>query len=70
MKINGKEKIRKGNENKKNGKENGKVKGVNRGVVRGIRHKEFIDVFFGRKMMRHKIKRIQSKLHRIRNYDV
>ena len=46
------------------GKENKIAKGVNQSVVRGIRHKEFVDVLFGRKLMRHRMKRIQSKLHR------
>ena len=31
---------------------------------------EFIDVLFNKKVIRHNIKRIQSKLHRIGNYDV
>ena len=52
------------------GKESEKQKGVNRGVVRGIRHKELIDALFGGKLMRHRMKRIQSKLHRIGTYDV
>ena len=43
-----------------------KAKGVNK----KIRHKEFADVLFNKKMIRHKIKRIQSKLHRIGTYDV
>ena len=38
-----------------------KAKGVNK----KIRHKEFVDVLFNRKMIRHNMKRIQSKLHRI-----
>ena len=36
----------------------------------GIRHKEFIDVLFGVGVMRHRMKRIQSKLHKIRTYDI
>ena len=52
------------------GEENKKAKGVNRGVVRGIQHKKFIDVFFSKGVMRLKMKRMQSKLHRIRTYDV
>ena len=43
-----------------NGKENKKEKGVNRGAVRDIRHKEFIDVLFSGKLMRHKMKIFQS----------
>ena len=51
------------------GKGNKKAKGVNRGVLRGLRQ-EFIDVLFGEKLMRHRMKRIQIKLHRIVTYDV
>ena len=35
-----------------------------------IRHKEFVDVLFNEKVIRHNIKRIQSKLHKIGTYDV
>ena len=34
------------------------------------RHKEFIHVSLNKKMIRHKIKRIQIKLHRFEIYDV
>ena len=47
-----------------------KAKGLNKNVVKKIRHKEYIEVLFNKKMIRHKIKRIQSKLHRIGTYDV
>ena len=47
-----------------------KAKGVNKNVVKNIRHKEYVDALFNKKMMRHKIKRIQSKLHRIGTYDI
>ena len=43
-----------------------KAKGVNK----KIRHKEFVGVLFNKKVIRHNMKRIQSKLHRIRTYDV
>ena len=43
-----------------------KVKGVNK----KIRHKEFVDVLFNKKVIRHNMKPIQSKLHRIETYDV
>ena len=43
-----------------------KAKGVNK----QIRHKEFVDVLFNKKVVRHKMERIQSKLHRIRTYNV
>ena len=47
-----------------------KAEGVNKIVVKNQRHKEFVDVLFNKKMMRNKMKRIQSKLHRGGNYDV
>ena len=50
------------------GEESKKAKGVNKSIVRGIRHKEFVDVLFGRKLMT-QIKRIQSKLHRIGTFQ-
>ena len=43
-----------------------KAKGVNKKV----RHKEFFSVLFNKKVMRHNMKRIQSKLHRIGTYDI
>ena len=43
-----------------------KAKGVNK----KIRHKEFFYVLFNKKVIRHNMKRIQSKLHRIGSYDV
>ena len=43
-----------------------KAKGVNK----KIRHKEFINVLFNKKVIRHNMKRIQSKLHEIGTYDV
>ena len=45
-----------------------KVKGVNKNVVKSIRHEEFVDALFNTKVMRHNMKRIQSKLHRIGTY--
>ena len=47
-------------------KEVTKVKGVHK----KIRHKEFVDVLFNKNVMRHNMKRIQSKLHRIGTYNV
>ena len=46
-----------------------KAKGFNKNVVRNIGHEEYINVLFNKKMMRHKMKRIQSKLHRTGTYD-
>ena len=43
--------------------ENKKAKGVNKNVVKNMIHKEFADVFFNRVVVRHKMERIQSKLH-------
>ena len=42
-----------------------KAKGVNK----KIRHKEFVDVLFNKKVIRHNMKRIQNKFHRIGTYD-
>ena len=39
-------------------------------VNKKIRHKEFADVLFNKKTMRHNMKTIQSKLHKIGTYDV
>ena len=52
------------------GKANKKAKGINRGVVKNTRHKEFVDVFFNKKMMRHIMRRIQSRLYKIGTYNV
>ena len=43
-----------------------KAKGVNK----KIKHKELADVLFNKKVIRHNMKRIQSKLHKIGTYDV
>ena len=53
-----------------NGGEVKKAKGVNKNVVKNMRHKEFPDVLFNKKIIRHKMKRIQSKLHKIGTYGV
>ena len=37
-----------------------KAKGVNKNVVESIRHKEYVDVLFGRSLVRNRIKSIQS----------
>ena len=47
-----------------------KGKGVNKYVVENTRHKEFVDILFNKKIMRHKMKGIQSNLHRIGTYVV
>ena len=40
-------------------------KGVNKNVVKNIRHKEFFNLLFNKKMIRQNMKRIQSKFHKI-----
>ena len=49
-----------------NDKEVNKAKGVNL----ELRHNEYIDVLFNKKVIRHKMKRIQSNLHEIGTYDI
>ena len=39
-------------------------------VNKNIRHKEFLDVLFNKQLIRHNMKRIQIKLHRIGTYYV
>ena len=41
-----------------------------KGVNKKIRHKEFVDVLFDKKVIRHNMKRIQSRLHRSRTLFV
>ena len=52
------------------GKENKKGIGVNSVAVNNIEDKEYVDVLFGKKIIRHNMKRIQSKLHKIGTYNV
>ena len=40
------------------------------GINKKRRHKEFVNVLFNKKVIRHNMKRIQSKLHKIGTYDV
>ena len=47
-------------------KEVTKAKGINKKII----HKEFFDVLFNKKLIRHSIKRIQSKLQKIGTYNV
>ena len=49
-----------------NNEEITKVKGLNK----RLRHKEFADILFNKRIIRHSMKRIQSKLHRIGIYDI
>ena len=43
-----------------------KAKGINK----KLRHEEYVDVLFNKKVARHNMKRIQSKLNKIGTYDV
>ena len=47
-----------------------KPKGVYKNVVKNIRSKKYIDVLFNKNLIRHKMKGIKSKLHKIGAYDV
>ena len=46
-----------------------KAKDVNKNVIKNIRHKEYVDVLLNKYFISHKMKRIQSKLHKIGTYD-
>ena len=52
------------------GEGNKKAKGADKNVVKNIRHEEYLDVSFNEKLIRHKMRRIQNKLHRIGTYNV
>ena len=52
------------------GEENRKAKGFNKSVFKSIRHRKFGTVLFGGGVMRHRTKRIKSKLYRIGTYDI
>ena len=41
-----------------------------KGVNKRLRHHEFFDVLFDKKVVRHNMKRIQAKRHRLGTYDV
>ena len=47
-------------------KEGNKAKGINK----KLKHKEYIDVLFKKNVVRHNMKRIQSKLHEVGTYDI
>ena len=50
-----------------NNEEKTKAKGINK----KLKHREFLDVFlFNKKVIRHNMKRIQCKLHRLGTYDI
>ena len=48
------------------GKENKREKGVNNVVVENIKHQGYLDVLINKKIIRHIMKRIQSKLELIK----
>ena len=52
------------------GKQNKIGKGVNSVAVNNIKYEEYIAVLFNKKVVRHVMKRIQSKLHKIETYGV
>ena len=41
-----------------------------KGIIKRLRHKEYHGVLFNKKVIRHNMKRIQSRLHEIGTYDV
>ena len=47
-----------------------KEKEINQNIVKNPKHEEYIDVFFNKKVVRHNMERIQSKLYRTGTYDV
>ena len=51
---------------KNDGKESNTAKGVNI----AIEFNEFKDVLFGKKVIRHKMKRIQNKKHKLGTYEI
>ena len=51
-------------------KENKTGKGVYKNVVKNIKHEEYIDVLFSRKVFRHSMKRIQRKLQSKHSFSV
>ena len=47
-----------------------KAKGVNKNVVDSVKHKGCNDLLFVKRLMRHSMKRIQSKSYSIGTFDV
>ena len=41
-----------------------------KGINKKLRHEEYVDVFFNKKVVRHNMKRMQNKLHEIGTYNV
>ena len=53
-----------------NSKENKTGKGVNSDVIENKKHRENFDSLFNKKVVRHKMKRIQSQMDKVGAYDV
>ena len=53
-----------------NSKKDKTGKGVNSNNIENKNHGENFDTLFNKKVVRHKTKRIQSQLHKVRTYDV
>ena len=47
-----------------NNKESKKAKTVNKNVIKNIKQKKYIDFLFNKNLIMHKMKKIQSKLHK------
>ena len=47
-----------------------KGKDVNKDVVKNIRHEEYVEILFNKNMIRHKMKSVESKLHKIGTHNV
>ena len=47
-----------------------KVKGVNKNVVQTIPHNEYKGILLNKNCLRHSMKRIQSKVNKIRTYEI
>ena len=47
-----------------------KSKIVNKNVAKNTRHKRYVDALFNKYFIRHKMKKIQSELHRIGTFNV
>ena len=52
------------------GEENKTEKKINKNVVKNRKQEEYVDVLFNKRIVRHNMKRIQSKSHKIGSYDV
>ena len=53
-----------------NNKENKKAKSFNKNVIKNIKRKKYFDFLFNKNLIMHKMKKIQSKLHKTGTYNV